>query len=211
LQPSVDRRDAFEFPPHHVHGDPDQHALTEMNGLVLGISVRGSAPAAPPWRPARWLRLFVQSDSAAGDSARFGYVLQRGAAEPARDSVEAPGAVLVLTRGEPTSIQVVNRSAAPTAVHWHGIELESYFDGIVGWSGTPGGRTSPAIRPGASFEVRITPRRAGTFMYHTHFDELRQQFGGLVGRSWYSSLGSDGTRSATRYSCSATVHVAVPN
>jgi FtsP/CotA-like multicopper oxidase with cupredoxin domain len=182
LQPSVDRRDALEFPPHREHGDPDQHALTGMNGLVLGISVRGSAPAAPRWRPARRLRLFVQSDSAPGDSARrFGYVLQRGAVEPARDSVEAPGPVLVLTRGEPTSIQVVNRSAAPTAVHWHGIELESYFDGIVGWSGTPGVRTMPAIRPGASFEVRITPRRAGTFMYHTHFDELRQQFGGLVG------------------------------
>jgi FtsP/CotA-like multicopper oxidase with cupredoxin domain len=182
LQPPVDRRDALEFPPHHAHSDPDQHALTGMNGLVLGITVRGSGPAAPRWRPARRLRLFVQSDSAPGDSARrFGYVLQRGAAEPARDSVEFPGPVLVLTRGEPTSIQVVNRTGEPTAVHWHGIELESYYDGIVGWSGTPGARTAPAIRPGATFEVRITPRRAGTFMYHTHFDELRQQFGGLVG------------------------------
>ena len=36
-------------------------------------------------------------------------------------------------------------------------------------------------RAGKSFEVRITPPRAGTFMYHTHFDDLRQQFGGLVG------------------------------
>ena len=35
--------------------------------------------------------------------------------------------------------------------------------------------------PGSSFEVRITPKRAGTFMYHTHFDEMRQQYGGLVG------------------------------
>src|SRR6185503_11098350 len=35
--------------------------------------------------------------------------------------------------------------------------------------------------PGQSFEVRITPKRAGTFMYHTHFDDLRQQYGGLVG------------------------------
>jgi hypothetical protein len=29
--------------------------------------------------------------------------------------------------------------------------------------------------------VRITPKRAGTFMYHTHLDELRQQYGGLIG------------------------------
>jgi FtsP/CotA-like multicopper oxidase with cupredoxin domain len=75
---------------------------------------------------------------------------------------------------------VVNRSGEPTAVHWHGIELESYYDGVAGWSGTPG-RTAPAIRPGERFEVRLTPRRAGTFMYHTHLDELRQQYGGLVG------------------------------
>lgn len=27
----------------------------------------------------------------------------------------------------------------------------------------------------------MTPPRAGTFMYHTHFDELRTQLGGLVG------------------------------
>jgi uncharacterized cupredoxin-like copper-binding protein len=40
---------------------------------------------------------------------------------------------------------------------------------------------APAIRPGTSFEVRMTPKRAGTFMYHTHFNELAQQLGGLVG------------------------------
>jgi len=86
----------------------------------------------------------------------------------------------VLTRGEPTSIEVVNRSTEPTTVHWHGIELESYYDGVAGWSGTAN-RPAPAVRPGKSFDVRITPARAGTFMYHTHFDELRQQYGGLVG------------------------------
>lgn len=181
--PPVDRRDITDFPSTHDHGDPDQHAFTGMNGLVLGVVVTGRPPAANPWRPTRRLRLFVQSDSAPGDSERrFGYVLQRGD-EPRSDSVEYPGPVLVLTRGEPTAIDVINRSSEPTTVHWHGIELESYYDGVAGWSGTPGvaSRTTPAVRPGKSFEVRITPRRAGTFMYHTHFDDLRQQYGGLVG------------------------------
>jgi manganese oxidase len=124
--------------------------------------------------------LFVQSDSAPGDSVRrLGYVLQRGA-EPRRDSVETPGPVLLLTRGEPTSIEVINRLTEPTAVHWHGIEIESYYDGAVGWSGIAA-NTAPAIRPESTFEVHITPKRAGTFMYHTHFDEMRQQFGGLAG------------------------------
>jgi FtsP/CotA-like multicopper oxidase with cupredoxin domain len=179
--PPIDQRDVVDFPAHHA--DSDGHAVTGMSGLVLGITVTGSLPPPNAWRPVHRLRLFVQSDSAPGDPARrFGYVLQRGAA-PRPDSVEYPGPLMVLTRGEATSIEVVNRSGEATAVHWHGIELESYYDGVAGWSGAPGmpGRTSPAVRPGASFEVRLTPKRAGTFMYHTHFDEMRQQYGGLVG------------------------------
>lgn len=178
--PPVDQPDSLDYPVVHYHGDPDHHFLTGMNGLIVGITVTGKAAPATAWRPANRLRLFVQSDSTARDSSRrFGYVLQRGE-EPRRDSIENTGPVLVLTRGEPTSITVVNRAGEPTAVHWHGVEIESYYDGAVGWS-TNGTRTQPAIRPESTFEVHITPKRAGTFMYHTHFNEMRQQFGGLVG------------------------------
>ena len=181
--PPVNRRDITAFPSAHHEENPDQHAMTGMNGMVLGITVSGSVPSPRPWRPARRLRLFVQSDSAVGSlQRRFGYVLQRGS-EPRADSVEFPGSMLVLVRGEPTSIEVINRSGEATTIHWHGLELESYYDGVAGWSGTPGmpGRAMPSVRHGSSFEVRITPKRAGTFMYHTHFDEMRQQYGGLVG------------------------------
>jgi manganese oxidase len=51
---------------------------------------------------------------------------------------------------------------------------------VAGWSGSARA-TEPAIRAGSSFEVHITPKRAGTFMYHTHFNDMRQQYGGLVG------------------------------
>jgi FtsP/CotA-like multicopper oxidase with cupredoxin domain len=86
----------------------------------------------------------------------------------------------VLTRGEPVSIMVVNRTPEPTAVHWHGIELESYFDGVAGFSGRDG-RLAPVIAPGDSFDARFAPPRAGTFIYHTHVDELRQEPAGLAG------------------------------
>ena len=33
--------------------------------------------------------------------------------------------------------------------------------------------------PGDSFEMRITPPRAGSFMYHTHVNDIRQQTAGL--------------------------------
>ena len=178
--PHVDRPNEIDYPDLHDHGDPDHHALTGMNGLVLGITVGGAEQRTTAWRPAKRLRLFVQSDSAPTDSIRrWGYVLQRGG-EPRRDSIESPGPVLLLTRGEPTSIEVVNRTQEPTSVHWHGIELESYYDGIAGWSGRTG-QIAPAIRPESTFEVHITPKRAGTFMYHTHFNDMRQQYGGLVG------------------------------
>ena len=172
---------AIDFPSESAHGDHDTHVVTGMNGMVLGVTVSGKEASARPWNPTRRLRLFVQSDSTPDDTLRrrFGYALQR-AAEPPVDSLEHPGPVLVLTRGEPTSVEVVNRTTEPTAVHWHGIELESYYDGAVGW-GEMAGRRSPAIRPGATFEARMTPPRSGTFMYHTHFDELRTQLGGLVG------------------------------
>jgi len=90
------------------------------------------------------------------------------------------GPPIVVRIGEPVSIEVVNQSSHATAVHWHGIELESYFDGIAGLSGT-GNRLAPVIAPNDSFEVRFTPPRAGTFIYHSHVDEGRQQPSGLIG------------------------------
>jgi manganese oxidase len=74
----------------------------------------------------------------------------------------------------------VNELPEPTAVHWHGIELESYFDGVAGFSGDSS-TVSPVIPPGGSFEARFTPPRSGTFIYHPHADEVRQQQAGLSG------------------------------
>ena len=45
------------------------------------------------------------------------------------------GPALVLTRGEPVEITLVNELPEPTAIHWHGMELESYYDGVHGFGG----------------------------------------------------------------------------
>jgi FtsP/CotA-like multicopper oxidase with cupredoxin domain len=65
-------------------------------------------------------------------------------------------------------------------VHWHGIELDSYPDGVPGWSGA-GANVLPAVASGDSLTVRFTPPRAGTFMYHSHFNEHQQISSGLYG------------------------------
>jgi FtsP/CotA-like multicopper oxidase with cupredoxin domain len=62
----------------------------------------------------------------------------------------------------------------------HGIELESYYDGVAGFSGS-GTHSAPTIAPGDSSEARFTPPRSGTFMYHSHVNEVRQHAAGLVG------------------------------
>jgi FtsP/CotA-like multicopper oxidase with cupredoxin domain len=115
-----------------------------------------------------------------GAHSAFGFVVQPGASEPSPDSLTVPARPLVLARGEPVAITVVNRLSEPTGVHWHGIELESFYDGVGGWSGW-GTRVAPMIAPGDSFVAHFTPPRAGSFMFHAHADEIRQLGAGLVG------------------------------
>ena len=86
----------------------------------------------------------------------------------------------MLRRDEPVEITLVNRLAEPTAIHWHGIELDSYYDGVHGFSGL-GRQVTPMIEPGGQFVVRFTPPRAGTFIYHTHLHDYRQLSSGLYG------------------------------
>jgi FtsP/CotA-like multicopper oxidase with cupredoxin domain len=113
-----------------------------------------------------------------GDRPGYGFVVQQGDAEPARDSIVVPGTPIVVTQGEPVAITVRNRTTSRFGVHWHGIELESYFDGVAGWSGAST-RTAPSIAPGDSFVARFTPPRAGTFMYHVHGEPGEELASGL--------------------------------
>ena len=175
--------DGSPLPPEAEHvNHVKNHALEMMGGLVMGIEVRPKGPA-PVVRdvPRRALRLLARVDSG-GTPAEpsYGYVLQEGAKTSRTTGPLLPGPTIVLKKGEPVSITVVNELPEETAVHWHGIELESYFDGVAGFSGQ-GKRISPAIAPRDSFVARFTPPRAGTFIYHPHADEVRQQQAGLSG------------------------------
>ena len=164
------------------HQRMSDNPARHMAGLILGISV----PAPPGWVDAdrshpRSLRLLVQEGARRGRAPRaLGYVLQQGDTPPAADSVLNPGSLLLLTRDQPTDITIVNRLHEPTAIHWHGIELESYSDGVAGWSGAVR-RLAPPVQPGDSFTARLTLPRAGTFMYHTHMNDLEQLTSGLYG------------------------------
>ena len=156
-----------------------------MTGMVLGITVIRPSAAAPP-RPAasptadvRKLTLTMQTEAGwYGDAPAYAFALAGSSAPSGRAVV--PGPTLVLARGEPVEITLVNRLPEATAIHWHGMELDSYYDGVHGWSGA-GLRVTPLIEPGASFVVRFTPPRTGTFMYHTHSHDHTQLASGLYG------------------------------
>ena len=159
------------------------HAMDMMGGLVMGIEVRGRdiSTIATAGEVRRQLRLVAQADSAGTDSEpSFGYVLHEGERATSAAAPILPGPTIILKRGQPVTITVVNHLGEPTAVHWHGMELESYFDGVADFAGSRG-HIARAIAPGDSFAARFTPRRSGTFMYHPHADEVRQQQAGLTG------------------------------
>jgi FtsP/CotA-like multicopper oxidase with cupredoxin domain len=167
---------------HAEHHDEAARHEQHMAGLVIGIDAKARPGVAQAGRGrARRLDLFVQEGKRRARFERsMGFVLQRGATPPRPDSTVLPGSLIVLTRGEPTDITVHNRLKEATSVHWHGLELESFSDGVAFFGGSPG-MTTPAVMPGTTFTARLSSPRAGTFIYHTHMRDEDQLLGGLYG------------------------------
>ncbi len=164
------------------HGHVANHALEMMAGPVVGITVVGKdASASASSIQRRNLRVVAKVDTGGtSKEPAYGFALEDAGKTTPAASPYLPSPTIVLKRSEPVSISVVNELPEATAIHWHGIELESYYDGVAGFSGSAA-RVSPAIAPGQSFDARFTPPRSGTFIYHTHVDEMRQQQAGLNG------------------------------
>lgn len=84
------------------------------------------------------------------------------------------GPTIEAVEGDRVRIYVTNNLTAPTTTHWHGVIVPSGMDGV-------GGLTQRAIRPGETFLYEFTLRQHGTFMYHSHHDEMTQMALGLMG------------------------------
>ena len=176
IRPSTERDEAER---EHDMMNVEQHALDAMGGLVLGMTIHEDRPEEALEMPHQRLRLVALESFNEDGTVRRGFALEEGMAGTA-DSLSVPGPPLVLTRRETTEITVVNRMTEPTTIHWHGLELESVYDGVAGWSRTRS-RVAPLIAPGDTFAVRINPPRTGTFIYHTHMDETDQLVQGMFG------------------------------
>ncbi len=185
--------------PHVVNGNGDHHDSAagghQMRGLVIGMHVTPSPDYREPDETRRrtiTLLAQKQPNGLIGGQTAYGFVLQTGDSAPERNVVNIPGPVLELKRGEPVRLLVKNNMDEPTGVHWHGLEIESYPDGVPGFSGM-GTKIMPPIAPGDSFAADFTPPRSGTFPYHSHLHELRQIGSGMYGAMIVSDAPRDTT------------------
>ncbi len=174
--PGLSVRSAVISPTEHI----EMNDVAGMGQLVLGITVpeTGKAVANVGWHPERKLQLEISEREGV---PRYALRLRDTAQhEPTPNEPGLIGPPIVLTRGQPVEIEVVNKLRQPTAIHWHGIQLESYYDGVPGWSGAAT-QIAPPIAPGTSFVARMAPPRSGTFIYHTHWHDPSQLTNGIYG------------------------------
>ncbi len=86
---------------------------------------------------------------------------------------QLPGPIIKAQKGETVSVKVKNNLPEPTIIHWHGIRLPAAMDGTDG--------VQRPIEPGEEFEYRFVVPDAGTFWYHSHYNETVQVEKGMYG------------------------------
>jgi len=86
-----------------------------------------------------------------------------------------PGPTLEFTEGEQAVIHVTNKMDVETSIHWHGILLPNFQDGVPYL-------TTPPIKPGTTFTYNFPINHSGTYWYHSHtmLQEQSGVFGSIV-------------------------------
>ncbi len=80
-----------------------------------------------------------------------------------------PGPVLEFTEGEYAVIYVKNEMDVETSIHWHGLLLPNFYDGVPYL-------TTPPIEPGHTLKYEFPIKQSGTYWYHSH-TMLQEQVG----------------------------------
>lgn len=85
-----------------------------------------------------------------------------------------PGPTIHVRQGDRVRVILTNDLREPTTIHWHGLAVPAAMDGVPGMSQAP-------VKPGESFAYEFTATDPGTYIYHTHYDDLMQLDNGLYG------------------------------
>jgi manganese oxidase len=84
------------------------------------------------------------------------------------------GPTIEAVEGDRVRIYVTNKLPENTSIHWHGVLVPSGMDGVAGLS-------QKNIEPGETYKYEFKLRQHGTYMYHSHSDEMTQIALGMMG------------------------------
>ena len=86
-----------------------------------------------------------------------------------------PAPLIRFREGDEVTLNVTNRLAADTSIHWHGLLVPFHMDGVPGVS-------FPGIKPGQTFQYKFAVPQSGTYWYHSHSGLQEQQghYGPLI-------------------------------
>lgn len=93
-----------------------------------------------------------------------------------------PAPLIRFREGEHVTLNVRNTLEEDTSIHWHGLLVPFYMDGVPGVS-------FPGIKPGETFTYDFAVPQSGTYWYHSH-SGLQEQ-SGLYGPIIIDPAGSD--------------------
>lgn len=83
-----------------------------------------------------------------------------------------PGPTLRFTEGEYAVIHVTNKMKMESSVHWHGLLLPNFYDGVPYLN-------TPPIPAGETFTYEFALKQSGTYWYHSH--TMLQEQSGVYG------------------------------
>jgi manganese oxidase len=84
------------------------------------------------------------------------------------------GPTIEAVEGDRVRIYVTNKLPESTSIHWHGVLVPSGMDGVAGLS-------QKNIEPGETYKYEFRLRQHGTYMYHSHSDDMIQIALGMMG------------------------------
>ena len=80
---------------------------------------------------------------------------------------QVPGPTIECVEGDRVRVILKNELPEPTSIHWHGLDIPNDMDGA-------GGHTERLTLPGETRTYEFTLHQAGTCMYHTGFNMMKQ-------------------------------------
>jgi FtsP/CotA-like multicopper oxidase with cupredoxin domain len=141
---------------HNAHGDVDLHTPSADWRAAYSAAYEAAQPDPG--------RVVVRVDL---DVREVQWEFEQGRVTAATGiGGRVPGPTIEARVGDVLEIHLTNHMAEPTVIHWHGLRIPAVMDGTES--------VQRPVMPGETFSYRFRLPDAGTFWYHSHFNEIVQ-------------------------------------